>query len=282
MQSFGGTNAVVTGAASGIGRALTERLLAEGARVVMADVEQSALDTAAADLQARGEVLPVVTDVRDPAAVNALAARATDAFGPVQLVFANAGVAVSGATWEVTSDDWSWVLGVNVLGVANLVRAFVPPLIAAGESGHVCITASVAGYLNQPGFGAYNASKHAVVAIAESLAADLREAGHPIGVTLLAPWFVRTQLAQSGRNRPGDLADATPPSEFMEQVSGRLGSWSDTAQGPEEIADLALAAIRDGRFAVFPYAPSADAVRRRIETIIAGGVMEFYLPDGAG
>ena len=280
MQSFVGTTAVVSGAASGIGRALTERLLAEGARVVMADIEQLALDAATAELGSRGEVLPVVTDVRDPSAVDALAARTAEAFGLAHLVFANAGVAVSGATWDVTPDDWSWVLGVNVLGVANMVHSFVPPLIAAGEPGHVCITASVAGYLNQPGFGAYNASKHAVVAIAESLAADLREAGHPVGVTLLAPWFVRTQLGQSGRNRPDDLADATPPSAFMQQVAGRLGSWSDTTQGPEEIADLALAAIRVGRFAVFPYAPSMDAVRRRIDTILDGGVMEFYLPGG--
>ena len=278
MQSISGKTAVVSGAASGIGRALTLRLLADGARVVMADVEQAALEAAAGECGSVGEVLPVVTDVRDAAAVDALAARTTDAFGIAHLVFANAGVAVSGATWDVTPDDWSWVLGVNVLGVAHMVRAFVPPLIASGEPGHVCVTASVAGYLNQPGFGAYNTSKHAVVAIAESLAADLREAGLPIGVTVLAPWFVSTQLARSGRNRPGDLTDATPPSRFMQQVASRLGTWGDTTQTPELIADLALTAIAEGRFAVFPYEPSTDAVRRRIETVLAGGVMEFYLP----
>ena len=278
MYSFTGKTAVVTGAASGIGRALTERLLAAGARVVMADVEPGALDVAAAEVASLGEVLPVLTDVRDAAAVDALAQRVAEAFGAVQLVFANAGVTMSGAVWEVTADDWEWVLGVNVLGVANTVRAFVPPLIAAGEPGHVCITASVAGYLNQPAFGAYNASKHAVVAIAETLAADLREAGHPIGVTLLAPWFVRTQLAHAGRNRPADLTDATPRSELARQVSARLGAWGETTQSPELVADLALAAIHDGRFAVFPYAPSADAVRRRIETVLDGGVMDVYLP----
>lgn len=279
MGMFAGRTAVVTGAASGIGLALTRRLLAAEARVVMADVEPAALDAAAADAAADGEVLPVVVDVRDPAAIDALAARTTEEFGVAQLVFANAGVSVSGATWDVTADDWQWVLGVNVLGVANMVRAFVPPLLASGRAGHVCITASVAGYVNQPGFGAYNASKAAVVGLAESLAADLREAGHPIGVTLLAPWFVRTRLAEAGRNRPADLADATPRSEFSRAISARLGTWSDTTQTPEHVAELALAAMEDGRFAVFPYEPSRDAVRARIESVLSGGIADFYLPS---
>jgi NAD(P)-dependent dehydrogenase (short-subunit alcohol dehydrogenase family) len=270
---------VVTGAASGIGHALTMRLLAQGARVVMADVEADALHAAAEVAGAAGEVLPVVTDVRDASSVDALAARTADAYGTAQLIFPNAGVSVSGATWDMTADDWSWVLGVNVFGVAHMVRSFVPPLVATGARGHVCITASVAGYMNQPGFGAYNASKHAVVAIAESLAGDLREAGHPIGVTLLAPWFVRTKLAQAGRNRPRELADATPPSDFMRGVSARLGTWGDTTQQPDEVAALALDAIARGQFAVFPYEPSKEAVRDRIDAVLAGGVMDFYLPS---
>jgi NAD(P)-dependent dehydrogenase (short-subunit alcohol dehydrogenase family) len=277
--SVAGATAVVTGAASGIGYALTTRLLADGARVVMADVEADALHAAAEAAGAVGEVLPVVTDVRDSASVDALAARTADAYVLAQLVFANAGVAVSGATWDMTTDDWNWVLGVNVLGVAHMLRSFVPPLIGAGVRGHVCITASVAGYLNQPGFGAYNASKHAVVAIAESLAGDLREAGHPIGVTLLAPWFVRTRLSQAARNRPADLAEATPASDFMRGVSARLGGWGDTTQQPEEVAELALDAIARGQFAVFPYEPSKRAVRDRIDAVLAGGVAEFYLPS---
>jgi NAD(P)-dependent dehydrogenase (short-subunit alcohol dehydrogenase family) len=279
MGMFSSRTAVVTGAASGIGLALTKRLLGAGARVVMADVEPGALDAAAADAATLGEVLAVAVDVRDAAAVQALAARTTNAFGLADLVFANAGVSVSGATWEVTADDWQWILGVNVLGVANMVRSFVPPLIATGQAGHLCITASVAGYLNQPGFGAYNASKHAVVGLAESLAADLREAGHPIGVTLLAPWFVRTRLADAGRNRPTDLADATPRGEFSQGISARLGLWSDSTQTPEQVAELALAAVEEGRFAVFPYEPSRDAVRARIESVLDGGIADFYLPS---
>jgi NAD(P)-dependent dehydrogenase (short-subunit alcohol dehydrogenase family) len=270
---------VVTGAASGIGLALTKRLLAEGVRVVMADVEEDALEAAARGLAGDGEVLPVAVDVRDAAAVDELAARTAKELGVAQHVFANAGISVSGATWDMTADDWQWILGVNVLGVAHVVRSFVPPLIESGLPGNVCITASVAGYLNQPGFGAYNASKQAVVGIAESLAADLREAGHPIGVTLLAPWFVRTKLAHAGRNRPPALSDATLPTAFSKGISARLGAWGDTTQTADEVADLALAAIEDGRFAVFPYEPSRDAVRARIESVLDGGIAEFYLPS---
>jgi NAD(P)-dependent dehydrogenase (short-subunit alcohol dehydrogenase family) len=279
MGMFAGRTAVVTGAASGIGLALTKRLLGAGARVVMADVEQAAHDVSAAELAAEGEVLAITVDVRDPLAIDALAARTAEAFGVAQLIFPNAGVSVSGATWDVTADDWQWALGVNVLGVANMVRAFVPPLLASGQAGHVCITASVAGYVNQPGFGAYNASKAAVVGLAESLAADLREAGHPIGVTLLAPWFVRTQLANAGRNRPADLSDATPRTDFSAAISAKLGTWGDTTQTPEHVAELALAAIEEGRFAVFPYEPSRDAVRARIEAVLNGGIADFYLPS---
>jgi NAD(P)-dependent dehydrogenase (short-subunit alcohol dehydrogenase family) len=279
VGKFAGTTAVVTGAASGIGLALTKALLAVDARVVMADVEAAALEAAAAAVAGTGDVLPAVLDVRDATAVDDLAARTADELGVAQFVFANAGISVSGATWDMTADDWQWILGVNVLGVAHTVRAFVPQLIASGLPGNVCLTASVAGYLNQPGFGAYNASKHAVVGIAESLAADLREAGHPIGVTLLAPWFVRTKLAHAGRNRPPELDDATAPTEFSKAMSSRLGAWADTTQTAEHVADLALAAIEAGRFAVFPYEPSRDAVRARIESVLAGGIADFYLPD---
>lgn len=280
VDPFADRVAVVTGAAGGIGRALARRLLERGARVVAADVEAAALAATTTELGTLGTVVPAVVDVRDPGALDALAARVAAEVGVATLIFANAGVSTSGPTWEITPDDWRWTLEVNVLGVAHTVRAFVPPLVASGRAGHVCITGSIAGFLAQPGFGAYNATKHAVTGLAETLATDLREAGHPIGVTLLAPWFVRTRLAESDRNRPADLAPATPRGEFMEAVGARLGGWRHTTQEPEEIADLALAAVADGRFTVFAYPPSADAARRRIETLVAGGIPGPYLPDG--
>ena len=277
MESFAGVTAVVTGAASGIGRAITDQLLAAGAKVVMADVERTALDAAAAAAGEHGEVLAAVVDVRDPAALDELAVRTAAHFGgPARLVFANAGISVSGATWDMTADDWDWVLGVNVLGVANTVRAFLNPLLASGESGHVCITGSVAGYTNQPGFVAYNASKHAVTAIAETLAAELADAGHPVGVTLLAPWFVRTNIGQAARNRPADLTEVTPAGPLMQVVRERMAGMSNTVQDPATIARLALEAIAEGRFAVFTHEPSRAVVRARFEAVLAGGVLGAY------
>jgi NAD(P)-dependent dehydrogenase (short-subunit alcohol dehydrogenase family) len=247
--------------------------------VVMADVEATALDQAASDASGLGEVLAVRVDVRDPAAIDDLAKRATDAFATPQLVFANAGIAVSGAIWDMTPDDWNWVLGVNVVGVANMVRSFVPKMIASGQPGHVCITGSLAGYMNQPGFGAYNASKHAAIAIAETLAGDLREAGHPIGVTVVAPWFVSTKLGQSGRNRPPELADATKSSSLMLSIRERLGALAATTQSPELVASLAVDAVKANRFSVFPLESSTEAVRERFECVLDGRVAGFYLPN---
>ena len=278
MTEIRGGTAVVTGAASGIGLELARGLLRGGARVVLADVEATALDAAAGELGALGEVLPVLVDVRDPAAIEELAARTEEAFGLATLVFANAGVSVSGAIWEMTLDDWNWAFGVNVMGVAHMVRTFVPRLVASGRAGHVCITGSLAGYLNQPGYGTYNASKHAVIAIAETLAGDLREAGLPIGVTVLAPWFVTTKLSQSGRNRPAELAAATPPGDLMRHVGARLAGVKDTSQTPDVVATMALDAIAQDRFSVFPFEPSKAAIRERFETVLDGEVMGMYLP----
>jgi NAD(P)-dependent dehydrogenase (short-subunit alcohol dehydrogenase family) len=273
-----GTTAVVTGAASGIGFELTKRMLRDGARVVMADIEVAALDKAAAHAGELGEVLAVCTDVTDAAAVESMAARVDDAFGPPQLVFANAGVTATGASWESTVDDWQWMFSVNVHGAVNCVRSFVPRMIDAGRPGHVCITGSLAGYINQPGFAAYNASKAAVTALAETLAADLIEAGHPIGVSVVAPWFVMTRLAQSARNRPAALDDTAPVSAFMHDVWSKLSSMKDVALTAPDVADIIIDAVKAGRFAVFPYEPSRDALRARVDKLLDGDVLGLYLP----
>ena len=279
MQSLRDTHAVVTGAASGIGLALTRRLLAEGSRVTMADIEISALDHAVDALRAAGaDVHGVQCDVSDAAAVNALADAAESEFGVVEVVCNNAGVTVTGATWESTLDDWRWVLDVNLWGVVHGVRTFVPRLIASGRSGHVINTGSLAGYLNNPGFGAYNATKHAVIALSETLAADLREAGHPIGVTVVAPFFVDTRLAKSSRNRPEQLGDAAPVSPFMRQVWSAMSASRDHTQSAGEIADATIDAVLDGRFAVFPLASSMDGVRARFEALLRGDLAPTWLP----
>jgi NAD(P)-dependent dehydrogenase (short-subunit alcohol dehydrogenase family) len=278
IDDFEGKTAVVTGAASGIGLELTMQMLARGARVVMADIEDTALERAAAEARAAGEVLPVRVDVTDASAVEALAAQVDTVFGAPQLVFANAGVTASGAAWESTADDWQWMWRVNVNGAVHCVRSFVPRMIAAARPGHVCITGSLAGYINQPGFAAYNASKAAVTALAETLAADLREAGHQIGVSVVAPWFVTTRLAQSARNRPAELGDAAPMSDFMYSVWAKLGSMKDVALNARDVAAIVLDGITDGRFAIFPYEPSRDALRSRIVALLEGDVLGLYLP----
>jgi NAD(P)-dependent dehydrogenase (short-subunit alcohol dehydrogenase family) len=278
IDDFKGKTAVVTGAASGIGLELTMQMLAKGARVVMADIETVALAKAAAAAGEAGDILAVRTDVTDPHAVDDLAAQTAATFGAPQLVFVNAGVTASGAAWESTLDDWQWMFRVNVNGAVHCVRSFVPRMIAAGQPGHVCITGSLAGYINQPGFAAYNASKAAVTALAETLAADLREAGHPIGVSVVAPWFVTTRLAQSARNRPAELGDAAAVSPFMQGVWAKLASMKDVALTAPVVASTVLDGITSGQFAIFPYEPSRDALRSRVDALLDGDLLGMYLP----
>jgi NAD(P)-dependent dehydrogenase (short-subunit alcohol dehydrogenase family) len=244
----------------------------------MADIEAVALDAAAEAASALGEVLAVPTDVTDASAVEGLAGRADATFGTPQLVFANAGVSASGAAWESTLDDWQWVWSVNVNGAVNCVRSFVPRMIASGNAGHVCITGSLAGYINQPGFAAYNASKAAVTALAETLAADLLEAGHPIGVSVVAPWFVMTRLAQSARNRPAELNETAPVGGFMRNVWAKLASMQDVALTAVDVADTVIDAVKAGQFAIFPYEPSRQALRARVDALLEGDVLGLYLP----
>ena len=203
MENLQGKVAVITGGASGIGKAMAAAAVAEGMKVVVADIEEGALKEAADELAAGGsDVLSVVTDVSDGASVRELRDRALDRFGAVHLVHNNAGVGTGGPIWEVSEEDWRWILGVNLWGVVHGIATFVPVLLEQGE-GHVVNTASIAGLTTAPFLGPYNATKQAVVAMSETLYKDLQAAGvSGIGVSVLCPGFVQTRIAESDRNRP--------------------------------------------------------------------------------
>jgi hypothetical protein len=207
-----------------------------------------------------------------------MAARVDDSFGPPQLVFANAGVTATGAAWESTLDDWQWMWSVNVNGAVHCVRSFVPRMIAAGRPGHVCITGSLAGYINQPGFAAYNASKAAVTALAETLAAD-SDRSRPSHRRQCGRAVVRDDpLVAVGAQPTGALDETAPTSDFMRDVWSKLASMKDVALTAVEVADIVVDAVKAGRFAVFPYEPSRDALRARVDKLLDGDVLGLYLP----
>ncbi|MGH7895312.1 MAG: SDR family NAD(P)-dependent oxidoreductase, partial [Candidatus Binatia bacterium] len=257
--------AVVTGAASGIGRALAGAFATDGMRVVLADVEANALDEAAHEITRGGaKAIAVRTDVSKGDEVEALAKTAQSAFGAVHVVCNNAGVSVSGPSWMHTTADWEWVLGVNLWGVIHGVRVFTPILLAQGTDGHIVNTASMAGLISGPGMAVYNVSKHGVVTLSESLYHDLRMLGAPIGVSVLCPAWVNTSIIDSGRNRPAALAEtaaALPGRDEMEQmVRGLLAS----GLAPERVATLVVQAIHEGRFYVLPHPEWKEFVRTRM------------------
>ncbi|HZR82835.1 MAG TPA: SDR family NAD(P)-dependent oxidoreductase [Candidatus Binatia bacterium] len=280
MVELDGKVAVVTGAASGIGRSLAARFADVGMRVVLADVEQPALDDAAHEAATRdARAIAVRTDVSSADDVEALARRTIDAFGAVHVVCNNAGVAWSGAVWEATLEDWTWVLGVNLWGVIHGVRSFVPRLLAQGGFGHVVNTASMSGLVCLPDMGVYNASKHAVVAISETLHHDLRQRGSAIGVSVLCPGYVDTRIMDSARNRPPDLAatrpdarEAAPNAATDEDREARRAATRAALRAvgrtPTEVAARVLDAIQTGRFYVLTHPERKDGVRTRMEAIL--------------
>jgi NAD(P)-dependent dehydrogenase (short-subunit alcohol dehydrogenase family) len=265
-----GRVAVVTGAASGIGLGLCERFAAEGMRVVMADIEAPELRDQAARLSARGAtVLPVITDVSSAEQVDALRDAAARAFGAVHLLCNNAGVGgPHGPLWEVSRGDWDWVLGVNLGGVINGIRAFVP-LLLEQDAAHVVNTASVFGVF-AGALGPYGISKHAVVALSETLHFQLRDlAAGRVGVSVLCPGAVRTRFATSARNRPA-AAGPPPPSGPAERASEERFRelLVTTGREPAEVAALVVEAVRDGRFYILTSSNRNEAIRRRGEEIL--------------
>lgn len=260
-----GKVAVVTGAASGIGLALSERFLAEGMSVVMADVEAPLLEEQSARLLEAhpGRVLAERCDVSDAAQVGGLKEAANEAFGPVQLLCNNAGVAAGRATWKTRPEVWDWEVGVNLLGVGYGVHAFVPDMVAAGE-GHVVNTASEAGLHAGFGLGVYHATKYGVVGLSEALRGELRGTG--VGVTCVCPELVDTMVFESTRNAPAHLGLPAPAHIAMSDLEAMFGT---TAMPPTELAGLIAAAIVGQRFWVVTHDATAPRVHARNEELEA-------------
>jgi NAD(P)-dependent dehydrogenase (short-subunit alcohol dehydrogenase family) len=270
MQELRDKVAVVTGAASGIGRALATAFAAEGMRMVLADIETATLDTAADAIARTGaRVLAVPTDVSRGADVEALADAAEREFGAVHLVCNNAGVSVSGLSWTHTTADWEWVLGVNLWGVIHGVRVFTPRLLALGAEAHMVNTASIAGLISGPGMAVYDVTKHGVVTLSESLYHELRLLGAMVGVSVLCPAWVNTRIMDSERNRPAALADRAPSPPGREEMSAVARGLLAAGLAPQRVAAMVVEAVRANRFWVLPHPQWKDYVRTRMEDVLA-------------
>jgi NAD(P)-dependent dehydrogenase (short-subunit alcohol dehydrogenase family) len=273
MQDFAGKVAVVTGAASGMGRAFAERFAAEGMKVVLSDIEAPALDTAVAQLRAAGhDVIGVTTDVSKPESVEQLARQTLDAFGKVNLVCNNAGVdGYLGTIWEATPRDWQWTFGVNFWGVVNGVSAFMPILLAQDEDGYIVNTASATAIV--PGSNIYAVTKHAVLAYSEAIYAQLKQREAKVGISCLCPGTVNTRLFYGGRNRPAELRNPgqTEATEPGAQARVMLREVLAKSIPPSDVADILLDAIRAERFYVLTDHDWDERSRLRSQAILERG-----------
>jgi len=260
----------ITGAASGIGLALAHRLAAERMKLVLVDVEEGPLRETEAALATKGvETLALRCDVSDGGSMAAAAKAALDRFGVVHLIISNAGVGGGGGPmWQLTEADWKWALDVNLWGVLHAIRLLLPPLLASGEPGHLVHTASIAGLTSTPFMGPYTASKHAVVAVSECLAKELELAGANVGVSVLCPGFVKTKIASSHRNRPGELA-ATASNDGAKKFAGVLDQLVASGVPPETIAEAVVRAVKDSRFYILTHPEMKPQVEHRMQQILA-------------
>ena len=264
--------AVITGAASGIGRGLAERFAAEGMKVVLADVEEETLAKLEADLKAQGAtVLTVRTDVSNAREVENLAVQTLETFGGVHILCNNAGVVCSRPVWEHTLADWEWVLGVNLWGVIHGIRAFVPRMLTQGNECHIVNTASILGLVGGSGEGIYKVSKHGVVVLSETLADELAQKGANIQVHVLCPGWVRTGILDAARNRPDALqnpAEKKRPQELVIGGSRNARAEMEAGLSPAEVAEHVYNAIQNGTFYIHTHPEHKAWIRERMEHIL--------------
>ncbi|MBC7955516.1 MAG: SDR family oxidoreductase [Cytophagales bacterium] len=275
MKNFKGGTAVITGAGSGFGLEASRIAARVGMNVVMADVQQDALDVAVAEIKGLGaQVLPFKLDVAKADQVEAMGAATFERFGAPHFVFNNAGVGGGGLIWEQSLKDWEWIVGVNLMGVAHGVRVFTPMMLEAAKKdpayeGHIVNTASMAGMLNAPNMGVYNVTKHAVVSLSETLYQDLRLVTDQIGASVLCPYFVPTGIHNSGRNRPADMQVVAKPTKS--QLIAQAMSTKAVSSGKVTAAMIAqkvFDAMAERQFYVFSHPHALGSVQTRLEDII--------------
>lgn len=282
MEKFQGKVAVVTGAASGIGRALAEKSAQLGMKVVLADVEAAALKQAEEEMRASGaDVLAVQTDVSKADDVEALARKAFDTYGAVNLLFNNAGVGGGTTVWESSLADWQWILGVNLWGVVHGVHAFVPRMLAQGSEGYIVNTASSAGLIASSGLGIYKVTKHGVVTLSETLALELAQRGANIKVSVLCPEWVNTRIMDSERNRPPALQNEPQP--LTPELAAAIQAMRQVVEAgisPSQVADTVFDAIRENKFYILTHPTTKFAVQLRLQGILDDtgpqDIMQFF------
>ena len=270
MKQFKGRTAVITGAASGIGLELARRAAAEGMNLVLADIEYARLEEAAATLGLPAERLLLQrTDVSREAEIAALADAAFARFGGVHLLCNNAGVGLTRVTWEHTTADWNWVLGVDLFSVIHGVQHFVPRMLKQAEGGHVVNTASAAGLTSTPGMAAYNVAKHGVVTLSETMYHELQAAKANVGVSVLCPAWVPTGIHQSARNRQQEFGQPKPAGGLSAAYEERMGQAVKAGRlTATDIANEVFAAVTEDRFYVIPHRKLNNAIQLRMDDIM--------------
>jgi NAD(P)-dependent dehydrogenase (short-subunit alcohol dehydrogenase family) len=270
MKEFKGKVAVITGAASGIGRGIAERCVREGMKVVFADIDEVELAKAETELKAEGgTVLGVRTDVSKRSDVELLARKALDAFGQVHLLFNNAGIAAGGAPWEATWNDWEWVIGVNLWGVIHGVKVFAPLMLAQNSECHIINTSSTAGLIVGSSSAPYAVTKHAVVALSESLYLALQQRNSLVKVSVLCPGMVRTNIASAERNRPDDLRNE--PVAMTPEMQAGLAAFKaalEVAAPPQQVVDVVFDAIKNEQFYILSHPEWTEVIQLRTDKLL--------------
>jgi len=270
MKTFSDRIAVVTGGASGLGRAMAARFAREGMKIVLADIEADALNATLREFQDAGhDAIAVQCDVSKADDVEALADKTLEKFGAVHIVCNNAGVAPGGLVWEHSVEDWEWAMGPNVWGVIHGVRVFTPIMLKQNSEAHIVNTASVAGLLTLPGMGVYCVTKHAVVSLSECLHHDLVAQSDKVRCSVLCPAYVPTRIAESERNRPGHLKSDRPKTqEDVHREENMRHAVESGRISADQVADAVFDAIREERFYILTHQRIKPAIETRMQDIL--------------